>query len=79
MGLALLVLAWVERNQALLAFGLVYLVIVVASAARLTHTASLWAFAPRLLIPAAVLLVGSAGFALFQRAPFQRAAGPGQL
>jgi hypothetical protein len=76
-GLALLVLAWVERNQALLAFGLVYLVIVVASAARITHSASLWAFAPRLLIPAAVLLLGSAGFAVLQRAPFQRAAGPG--
>jgi len=62
-GLALLVLAWVERNRALLVFGLVYLVIV----------ASGWILAPHYppwyspLIAAAVLLLGSIGFALAER------------
>jgi hypothetical protein len=78
-GLALLVLAWVERNQALLAFTLVYLAITVALSSRVIHSASPWAFLPQLLIPAAVLLLGSAGFGVLQRATLQRAAGPGQL
>jgi hypothetical protein len=67
-GLALLVLAWVERNRALLAYSLVYLVIVVVQANRVTHSSSPWYFLPHLLIPAAVLLVGSAGFALIRPA-----------
>jgi hypothetical protein len=74
---ALLVLAWVERNHALLAFSLVYLVLTVADSARIIHGSSHWSFLPVLLIPAGMLLLGSAGFALFQRAPFQRVTGPG--
>lgn len=77
-GLALLVLAWAERNQALLAFTLVYLVITMVDSARLVHASGPWSFLSHLLIPAAVLLLGSAGFALFQRATLQRAAGPAQ-
>jgi hypothetical protein len=82
-GIALLVLAWVESNQALLAFSLVYLVIDVADSVRITHSSSPWFFLPQLLIPAGMLLLGSAGFALFQRATVQRARfqwapGPGQ-
>jgi hypothetical protein len=61
-GLALLVLARVERNRALLVFGLAYLVIVGFS----------WMFTPHSiwLLPvttAAVLLLGSIGFALAER------------
>jgi hypothetical protein len=61
-GLALLVLARVERNRALLVFGLVYLVIVGFS----------WMFTPHStwLLPvttATVLLLGSIGFALAER------------
>ena len=65
-GLALLVLAWVERNRALLAYSLVYLVIVLVDSDRITHSSSPWYFLPQLLIPAAVLLLGSAAFALFR-------------
>jgi hypothetical protein len=71
-GLALLVLAWVERNRALLAFSLIYLVVTVADFAWITHSSSPWFFRPQLLIPAALLLVGSAGFAMFQRATVQQ-------
>jgi hypothetical protein len=67
-GLALLVLAWVERNQALLVYSVVYLVTVVADSGRVIRSSSPWSFLPELLIPAAVLLLGSTGFALFQRA-----------
>jgi hypothetical protein len=61
-GLALFVLAWVERNRALLVFGLVYLVIVAFG----------WVLIPRspwlfLASTAAVLLLGSLGFALAGR------------
>jgi hypothetical protein len=61
-GLALLVLAWVERNRALLVFGLVYLVIVGFG----------WIFTPQSpwshqATTAAVLLLGSIGFALAER------------
>jgi hypothetical protein len=61
-GLALLVLAWVERNRALLVFGLVYLVIVGFGWIILPH--SPWLF---LASTAAVLLLGSLGFALAER------------
>jgi hypothetical protein len=67
-GLALLVLAWVERNRALLAYSLVYLVIVLVSSGRIIHSSSPWYFLPQLLVPAAMLLLGSAGFALFRPA-----------
>jgi len=65
-GLALLMLVWVERNGVLLAYSLVYLVIVMVQAAEVIHSHSQWYFLPNLIIPAAVLLAGSAGFALFQ-------------
>jgi hypothetical protein len=61
-GLALLVLAWVERNRALLVFGLVYLAIVGFGWILAPH--SFW---PIQVITAAVLLLGSIGFALAER------------
>jgi hypothetical protein len=61
-GLALLVLAWVERNRALLVFGLVYLVIV--GFGWILIPPSPWLF---LVTTAAVLLLGSIGFALAER------------
>jgi hypothetical protein len=71
-GLALLVLAWVERNRPLLPYSVVYLVIVLVSYGRVVRSSSPWYFLPQLLIPAAVLLLGSAGFALFRPATEQR-------
>ena len=65
-GLALLVLAWVERSTALIVYSLGYLVLVLANAARVIHSHSVWWFLPQLLIPATLLLLGSAGFALFR-------------
>lgn len=65
-GLALLVLTWVERNWALLAYSLVYLAIVMVQGHRVIHSSSRWFFLPYLLVPAAVLLLGAAGFALFR-------------
>jgi hypothetical protein len=61
-GLALLVLARVERNRPLLVFGLVYLVIVGFGWILIPH--SPWLF---LVTTAAVLLLGSIGFALAER------------
>jgi hypothetical protein len=66
-GLALLVLAWVEHNRALLGFSLGYLVVVLAPTmwlTRVNHHPGPWGFLPRLLITAAVLLLGSLGFAV---------------
>lgn len=68
-GVALLVLAWVERNPALALFTVGYLaVVLVAPAARsgVGH-ASVWDFLPRFLINAAALALGGIGFALAQR------------
>lgn len=62
-GLALLVLAWVERHWALLAYSLVFLVIVVIMSSQFIHSTSRWFFLPHLLIPAALLLLGAAAFA----------------
>lgn len=67
-GLALLMLAWVESNRALLALSVVYLTIVLVQDSRVIHSSSPWYFLPHLLVPAAVLLVGSAGFALLRPA-----------
>ncbi|MCF0092674.1 hypothetical protein [Micromonospora sp. MH99] len=64
--LALLVLAWVERNRALLAYTLVYLAIVLVQGSQVIHSTSRWYFLPYLLVPAALLLLGSAAFALFK-------------
>jgi hypothetical protein len=66
-GLALLVLAWVERSRPLLACSLVYLVVVLVDASQQIHSLSPWYFLPQLLIPAALLLLESAGFAVFRR------------
>jgi hypothetical protein len=61
-GLALLVLAWVERNRALLVFGLGYLAVVGFGWILAPH-----AFWPIQVITAAMLLLGSIGFALAER------------
>jgi hypothetical protein len=62
-GLALLVLAWVERNGALLLFGLVYLGVACSGSIYDHHSL------PRflLVITAAMLIAGSIGFALTER------------
>jgi hypothetical protein len=68
-GLGLLVLAWAERNRALLALTAAYLVVVLARVsfgwdlAPLSH----WSFVPRLVIDGSLLLLGGLGFALAQR------------
>ncbi|PWU48832.1 hypothetical protein DLE60_15815 [Micromonospora globispora] len=68
-GVALLVLAWLERHVALLLFALGYLTVVLVpinfgwGAHWGPHT---W-FVPHLVINGGVLLLGSAGFALAQR------------
>jgi len=63
-GLALLVLAWVERHWALTAYALVYLAIGAVQGNQIIHSSSPWFFLPHLLVPAAVLLLGAAAFAL---------------
>lgn len=68
-GLALLVLSWLERHVALLVFTLGYLVVVLLPPDIVwgAHWGGRWEFAPRQLIDGGVLLLGSAGFALAQR------------
>jgi hypothetical protein len=68
-GVALLVLAWAERNRALLGLTLVYLAIVLIPTALgvSTHGSTRWGFLPFLLIPGCVLLLGGIGFAWAQR------------
>jgi len=76
-GLALLVLSWVERNRALLAFSLFYLAIVLVPVTfgwSITRP-SPWFFLPHLVIAATVLLLGSIGFALAR--PAHRSAAGG--
>jgi hypothetical protein len=76
-GLALLVLAWAERNVALLGLTIAYLAIVLVpitfgwdiSNAGLAPVR--WGFLPSLVIPGCVLLLGGIGFALAQRSPRQ--------
>jgi hypothetical protein len=67
-GLALLVLAWVERNRALAWFGLAYLIVVLIPAGAFpgadAHHPTPDGFIPRQLIIAGVLLLGSLGFAM---------------
>lgn len=68
-GLALLVLAWVEGNAALGWFSLGYLVVVLIPATYLTgDRPTLTSPVPRQLIIAGVLLLGSLAFAITQRA-----------
>ncbi|MEE6257038.1 hypothetical protein [Plantactinospora sonchi] len=68
-GLALLVLAWLERHPALLLFALGYLTVVVVPVnfGWGVHWGPHWQFAPMLVVSGGVLLLGSAGFALAQR------------
>lgn len=68
-GLGLLVLSWVERNLALLAVTVAYLVIVLIPIDfgwTVAHP-SRWVFLPHLVINAGVLLFAGIGFALAQR------------
>jgi hypothetical protein len=68
-GLALLVLAVIDRSPALFGVTLVYLVIAIGhiDLGRTIDQTSRWAFAPHLVIQGTVLLLASAGFALAQR------------
>jgi hypothetical protein len=70
-GLALVVLAVVERSIALLAVTAAYLVIAVGGIdlGWTITRASPWSFAPHLVIAGSFLLLGAAGFALAQRPP----------
>jgi hypothetical protein len=61
---ALLVLAWVEHNRPLAAYGFVFLVVMVVQTSRTIHSSSQWWFLPQLLLPAGLLLLGSLAFAL---------------
>jgi hypothetical protein len=68
-GLALLVLARVERSWALAGFSVAYLVLVLGGVDlgwTLTRP-SPWSFLPHLVVSAGMLLAGSAGFALAER------------
>jgi hypothetical protein len=73
-GLALLVLAWAERNRALLLLTLAYLAVVLLPIGyvRVTAITSPWAYLP-MAIHGTVLLLGGIGFALAQR-PLRAAA-----
>jgi hypothetical protein len=64
-GLALLVLAWLERHVALLLFALGYLAVVLVPIGY--GWMGGWGFAPQMAINGGLLLLGSAGFALAQR------------
>jgi hypothetical protein len=73
-GLALVVLAWAERNRALLALALGYLAVVLVTAAAGPVGGHGWlGFPVQLVIPGSVLLLGGIGFLLAQR-PGRRAA-----
>jgi hypothetical protein len=73
-GLALLVLAWLERHLALLLFTLGYLVVVLVPVnfGWGTHWGLNWGFAPALVISGGMLLLGGLGFALAQRREWYR-------
>lgn len=68
-GLALLVLAWLERHPALLLFAVGYLTVVLVPVnfGWGNHWGGRWQDAPMLIISGGVLLLGGAGFALAQR------------
>ena len=72
-GLALLVLARVERSRALVVYSVAYLIVVLVEGSLVIHSRSLWAFLPQLLVRATMLLVGSAAFALTQPTTESRA------
>lgn len=73
-GLALVVLAWAERNGALLALALGYSAVVLVTATVGSVSGHGWlGFPVQLVIPGSVLLLGGIGFLLAQR-PWRRAA-----
>ncbi|UQU65838.1 hypothetical protein COUCH_05850 [Couchioplanes caeruleus] len=65
-GLALLVLAWIERHWALLAYTLVFLAVGTVQGNHVIRSSSPWFFLPYLLVPAGMLLLGAAAFAAFR-------------
>ena len=65
-GLALLVLAWAERNRALLLLTLAYLAVVL-SPIPLRISPAVWTVVPQLVTGGTMLLLGGIGFALAQR------------
>jgi hypothetical protein len=65
-GLALLVLAWAERNRALLLLTLAYLAVVLLPIPLRISLAS-WNVVPQLVTGGSLLLLGGIGFALAQR------------
>jgi hypothetical protein len=67
-GLALLLLAWIERSWPLFSCSVAYIAVAVATVGlgRFTHP-SPWAFLPHLLIDGAVLLIGGILLAVTQR------------
>jgi hypothetical protein len=68
-GLALLLLAWIERSWALLAVTVAYLVVVVATVGMTwVNHPSPWAFLPHLLLDAVVLLLGGIMLTVTDRA-----------
>ncbi len=70
MALALLVLAWAERNRALFIFTVGFLAVMLASPAAfgwVVARSSPWSFLPHLVINGGVLLLGGIGFAVTQR------------
>ena len=66
-GLALLVLAWVERSWGLLAFTLGYLVVVLVPVTFGWVVSPPWTFVPRLVTTGGLLLLGGIVFALARR------------
>jgi hypothetical protein len=77
-GLALLVLARIERSRALVVFALCYLAIVLVPINfGWVMTGSSWHLLPRLVIDGAVLLLGGTGFAVAQRPARGAAVDPG--
>ena len=73
-GLALLVLAWLERHLALLLFTVAYLTVALVpiTFGWGTSWSPTWAFAPTLVIDGGLLLLGGLGFALAQRQRWTR-------
>ena len=67
-GLALVVLSWAERNEALLTLALGYLAVVLVTATVGSVSGHGWlGFPVQLVIPGSVLLLGGIGFLLAQR------------
>lgn len=69
-GLALLVLSWVERDAALLGFTLAYLAIVLVPVTFGWTVAPMspWGFLPHVVVPGGVLVLGGIAFAVRRRA-----------